>query len=227
MTDDLNLELERWPQKFPYSKLVTATKNFKEDRRLGQGGFGVVYRGFLDDLRRDVAIKKHSASSCQGMEEYLSETKGPTTLSWARRRKIVRGLAYALRYLQEECTHSVVHRDIKPHNVYLDKNLEVKLGDFGLSRLADDRNELDEDVYSPGYSVSDEFSTRVRGTLGYLDPEYFSNGRVSKESDLYGFGIVALQIACVRGGSGVLNNGRHTGMRTTFQIVEELWEAGA
>ncbi|KAK1317853.1 L-type lectin-domain containing receptor kinase IX.1 [Acorus calamus] len=55
--DDLNLGLERWPQKFPYSKLVTATNNFTEDRKLEEGGFGVVYRGFLDDLGRDVAIR--------------------------------------------------------------------------------------------------------------------------------------------------------------------------
>ncbi|KAK1291870.1 L-type lectin-domain containing receptor kinase IX.2 [Acorus calamus] len=257
--DDLNLELERWPQKFPYSKLVIATKNFKEDRWLGEGGFGVVYRGFLDDVGRDVAIKRLSDYGFQGLNEYLSEvrvmsrlrhrnviqlfgychetdrpllvyelapngsldsqlfkSKGPTTLSWARRRKIVRGLAYALRYLQEECTQSIVHRDIKPSNVYLDKNFEVKLGDFGLSMLVDDRNELDVDVNNLGYSVSDGISTRVMGTHGYADPEYVCTGRISKESDLYGFGIVALQIAC--GKTAIIKDTRQ------LFLTDWIWE---
>lgn len=105
-------------------------------------------------------------------------------LTWAVRYKIASGLASALLYLHEEWEQCVVHRDIKPSNVMLDSSFNVKLGDFGLARLMD--HELGPQT------------TGLAGTLGYMAPEYIATGRASKESDVYSYGVVALEIATGR-----------------------------
>ncbi|KAL8170874.1 hypothetical protein V2J09_022678 [Rumex salicifolius] len=105
-------------------------------------------------------------------------------LPWETRYKIARGLSSALSYLHEEWEQSVVHRDIKCSNVMLDLNFNPKLGDFGLARLTD---------HDAGLQT-----TAVAGTPGYLAPECLLTGKFSKESDVYSFGIAALEIACGR-----------------------------
>ncbi|KAE8725667.1 L-type lectin-domain containing receptor kinase IX.1 [Hibiscus syriacus] len=112
----------------------------------------------------------------------FSPKKAP--INWPGRYKIARGLASALLYLHEEWEQCVVHRDIKSSNVMLDSSFNVKLGDFGLARLMD--HELGP------------LTTGLAGTLGYMAPEYVRTGRASKASDVYSFGIVALEIATGR-----------------------------
>ncbi|KAJ7943772.1 putative Kinase [Quillaja saponaria] len=113
------------------------------------------------------------------LDYHLFRNKNP--LAWTVRHKISLGLASALLYLHEEWEQCVVHRDIKSSNIMLDSNFNVKLGDFGLARLMD--HELGPKT------------TGLAGTLGYLAPEYVTTCRASKESDIYSFGIVALEIA--------------------------------
>ncbi|URE32805.1 Legume lectin domain [Musa troglodytarum] len=224
-TMDDEFERERGPKRFAYQELADATRNFSEDEKLGEGGFGSVYRGCLKDSKLEVAIKRISRGSKQGRKEYVSEVKiisrlrhrnlvqlvgwchdggefslvyefmpngsldsylYSTTrlLEWPARHKVALGLASALLYLHEEWEQCVVHRDVKPSNVMLDSAFNAKLGDFGLARL------VDHDHGSQ--------TTVLAGTMGYLAPECVTTGKASKESDVYSFGILALEIACGR-----------------------------
>ncbi|KAM4088589.1 hypothetical protein ACJW30_07G082700 [Castanea mollissima] len=163
------------PKKFSYNELVSATNNFAEEKKLGEGGLGGVYQGFLQDLNSYVAIKRVSRGSKQGIKEYASEVKsishldshlfkGKSLLTWVVRYNIAQGLASALLYLHEEW--------------------EQCLGDFVLARL------VDHDKGSQ--------TTTLAGTMGYMAPECVISGRASKELDIYSFGVVALEIACGR-----------------------------
>ncbi|KAL6128535.1 hypothetical protein ACLB2K_071890 [Fragaria x ananassa] len=98
--------------------------------------------------------------------------------------KIALGLATALHYLHEEAEQCILHRDVKSANVLLDNDFNTKLGDFGIAKFVD--SQLNTHIKG------------VAGTLGYMAPEYANHGRVSKESDMFSFGVVALEIACGR-----------------------------
>nr|XP_011457609.1 PREDICTED: L-type lectin-domain containing receptor kinase IX.1-like [Fragaria vesca subsp. vesca] len=110
---------------------------------------------------------------------------GPrATLQWEFRYRIALGLASALHYLHEEAERCVLHRDIKSANILLDNDFSTKLDDFGIAKLVDPRLRSQ--------------TTGVVGTFGYMAPEYVIEGRASKESDMFSFGVVALEIACGR-----------------------------
>ncbi|KAI7725327.1 hypothetical protein M8C21_029675, partial [Ambrosia artemisiifolia] len=232
--DDDDLDRGTGPRRFLLRDLTLAAKNFSDANKLGEGGFGSIYRGYLSHEDIMVAIKINSVGSRQnevkfigfsreGKTEYRNEVKvisslrhrnlvkligwcndetqfflvyefmpngsldshlfdKKSILTWDVRYRIIKGVASALLYLHEECEQCVVHRDIKPSNILLDLGFNAKLGDFGLARLMDHEQ-------SHG-------STYIAGTLGYLGPEYVMRGYLSKESDVYSFGMVALEIAC-------------------------------
>ncbi|XP_065872924.1 L-type lectin-domain containing receptor kinase IX.1-like [Euphorbia lathyris] len=212
-------------KRFSYHELARATDNFKDENKLGQGGFGGVYKGFLRSTDSHVAVKRVSKGSNQGVKEYAAEVKiisrlrhrnlvqllgwcherkemllvyeflpnrsldchlykEHNLLIWEDRYKIAQGLASGLLYLHEEWEQCVVHRDIKCSNVMLDSNFNAKLGDFGLARLVD---------HGKGSQT-----TVLAGTMGYMAPECATTGKASRESDVYSFGIVALELACGR-----------------------------
>ncbi|XP_042496644.1 L-type lectin-domain containing receptor kinase IX.1-like [Macadamia integrifolia] len=222
---DNEFEKNSGPKKYTYGALVRSTNNFAKEGKLGEGGFGAVYRGFLPDQKKDVAVKKVSKKSKQGVKEFASEVriisrlrhrnlvqlvgwcqqkeelllvyefmpngsldshlfKAKTMLTWEVRNRIVLGLASALLYLHEEWDQCVIHRDIKSSNIMLDSNFNAKLGDFGLARLIDHEKTSRTTVWA--------------GTLGYMAPETALTWKASKESDVYSFGIVALEIASGR-----------------------------
>lgn len=108
-------------------------------------------------------------------------------LGWPLRFNILRGVAAALVYLHVDCEKRIIHRDIKASNVLLDSNLNARLGDFGLARY------FDHDQY-----CTESSATGVAGTWGYMAPEYAMSGRVTMESDIFSFGVLALEIACGR-----------------------------
>ncbi|GKV19685.1 hypothetical protein SLEP1_g29910 [Rubroshorea leprosula] len=212
------------PREFSYDELAIATKNFANEEKIGEGGCGVVYKGFMRDSNTYVAVKRVSKRSKQGIKEFASEVKiisqlrhknlvkligwchekelllayefmlggsldfhlfkGRSLLPWDIRYKIVQGLASALLYLHEEGDFCVLHRDIKASNIMLDSVFNTKLGDFGLARLVD---------HEKGSRT-----TLLAGTMGYIAPECYRTGMATKESDVYSFGIVALEIACGR-----------------------------
>lgn len=223
----INTDLERGalPKKFSYLDLFAATQGFADDRRLGQGGSGQVYGGTLGDLDRPVAVKRIFTESQHSQCLFINEVKiisrlihrnlvqfigwchergefllvyehmsngsldnhlfgDGEILPWNSRYKIALGLASALHYLHEEAENCVLHRDIKSANILLDADFSTKLGDFGVAKLVDPRLRTQ--------------STGVVGTCGYLAPEYANEGKASKASDVFSFGVVALEIACGR-----------------------------
>ncbi|CAN6971728.1 unnamed protein product, partial [Brassica rapa subsp. trilocularis] len=231
-TDDeelLNMDVK--PYTFTYSELKSATQDFDPANKLGEGGFGSVYKGTLND-GREIAVKVLSVGSRQGKGQFVAEIiaisavmhrnlvklygccferhhrllvyeylpngsldyalfGGDKTLhlDWSTRFEICMGVARGLAYLHEEASVRIVHRDVKAGNILLDSNLLPKVSDFGLARLYDDKKT--------------HISTRVAGTIGYLAPEYAMRGHLTEKTDVYAFGIVALELVSGRKNSDV------------------------
>lgn len=219
--DDLLSSIPGNPTRFSYKDLETATNNFSV--KLGQGGFGSVYQGTLPNGTR-LAVKKLEAVIGQGNKEFQAEVriigsihhvhlvrlkgfcvegsqkllayeymgngsldkwifrknKEHHMLSWDTRYTIALGTAKGLAYLHEDCESKIVHCDIKPENVLLDDNFLAKVSDFGLAKLMTREQ-------------SHVFTT-LRGTRGYLAPEWITNYAISEKSDVYSYGVVLLEI---------------------------------
>ncbi|KAH1097302.1 hypothetical protein J1N35_014223 [Gossypium stocksii] len=209
----------RW---FSYDELKKCTNNFSESNELGYGGYGKVYKGTLSD-GQSVAIKRAQHGSMQGGLEFKTEIellsrvhhknlvglvgfcfdqgeqmlvyefmangtlreslsgRSGIYLDWKRRLRIALGSARGLAYLNELANPPIIHRDIKSTNILLDENLTAKVADFGLSKLVSD-------------SSKGHVSTQVKGTLGYLDPEYYMTQQLTEKSDVYSFGVVMLEL---------------------------------
>ncbi|KAK1281050.1 putative LRR receptor-like serine/threonine-protein kinase [Acorus gramineus] len=209
------------PNTFSYAELRTATEDFNDSNKLGEGGFGQVYKGKLAD-GREVAVKQLSVTSHQGKSQFVTEIamisavqhrnlvklygcciegdrrvlvyeylvnksldqalfgKSSLQLDWPTRFNICLGTARGLAYLHEESRVRIVHRDVKASNILLNADLNPKISDFGLAKLYDDKKT--------------HLSTRVAGTYGYLAPEYALWGHLTEKVDVFGFGVVALEI---------------------------------
>ncbi|GKV35136.1 hypothetical protein SLEP1_g43445 [Rubroshorea leprosula] len=209
----------RW---FSYDELKKCTNNFSESNELGYGGYGKVYRGILSDGQA-VAIKRAQQGSMQGGLEFKTEIellsrvhhknlvglvgfcfeqgeqmlvyefmahgtlrdnllgRSSIYLDWKRRLRIALGAARGLTYLHELANPPIIHRDVKSSNILLDENFTAKVADFGLSKLVSD-------------SSKGHVSTQVKGTLGYLDPEYYMTQQLTEKSDVYSFGVVMLEL---------------------------------
>ncbi|XP_024523265.1 probable leucine-rich repeat receptor-like protein kinase At5g49770 [Selaginella moellendorffii] len=211
---------------FSFADLKKATSNFSSSHEIGVGGYGKVYKGFL--LTGEVvAIKRAQAGSMQGAHEFKTEIELLSRLhhknlvelvgfcfehgeqmlvyeymaggsihdhlmdqskvfSWNKRLEIAIGSARGLSYLHELANPPIIHRDIKSSNILLDEMFVAKVADLGLSKV----------------SMADEgkthVSTQVKGTLGYLDPEYYMTNQLTDKSDVYSFGVVLLELLTAR-----------------------------
>uniref|UniRef100_A0ACD5T9Y7 Uncharacterized protein n=1 Tax=Avena sativa TaxID=4498 RepID=A0ACD5T9Y7_AVESA len=210
---------------FSFEELKACTENFSDSYEIGAGGYGKVYKGTLVDGIR-VAIKRAQSGSMQGAPEFKNEIEllsrvhhrnlvsligfcfeqgeqmlvyeyvaGGTLrenlvvrgsyLDWKKRLRITLGSARGLAYLHELADPPIIHRDIKSTNILLNENLKAKVADFGLSKLLAD-------------TEKGHVSTQVKGTLGYLDPEYYMTQQLSEKSDVYSFGVVMLEMVSGR-----------------------------
>ncbi|XP_021667210.1 probable LRR receptor-like serine/threonine-protein kinase At2g23950 isoform X2 [Hevea brasiliensis] len=107
-------------------------------------------------------------------------TTGKPALDWNTRKRIAIGAARGLLYLHEQCDPKIIHRDVKAANVLLDEFCEAVVGDFGLAKLLD--------------HADSHVTTAVRGTVGHIAPEYLSTGQSSEKTDVFGFGILLIEL---------------------------------
>ncbi|KAL8484059.1 hypothetical protein ACS0TY_026670 [Phlomoides rotata] len=236
---------------FPLSEIEDATKNF--ERKIGSGGFGVVYYGRLED-GREIAVKILTNDSFQGKREFSNEVSllsrihhrnlvqflgycqedgksilvyefmhngtlkehlyGPLThgrgINWIKRLEIAEDSAKGIEYLHTGCVPSIIHRDLKTSNILLDKNTRAKVSDFGLSKLAVDG--------------ASHVSSIVRGTVGYLDPEYYISQQLTDKSDVYSFGVILLEL--ISGQEAISNENFGINCRNIVQWAKLHIESG-
>jgi len=227
------------------SSLQAATDNFSESNKLGEGGFGAVYKGDLSG--QEVAVKRLSKGSDQGLEELrnelvlvaklhhknlvrlegfcleegekllvyeympnksldtiLFEPDQKIRLDWRKRFNIIEGVARGLQYLHEDSQKKIVHRDMKASNVLLDTNMNPKIGDFGLARLF-------------GQDQTRDVTNRIVGTFGYMSPEYVMRGQYSTKSDVFSFGVLAIEIVTGQ------RNSEHFFYEQSEDIISTVW----
>ncbi|KAF2292768.1 hypothetical protein GH714_027997 [Hevea brasiliensis] len=135
---------------------------------------------------------------------------GRPALDWARRKKIALGTARGLLYLHEQCDPKIIHRDVKAANILLDEDFEAVVGDFGLAKLLDHRDS--------------HVTTAVRGTVGHIAPEYLSTGQSSEKTDVFGFGILLLELIT---GQKALDFGRAANQKgVMLDRVKKLHQEG-
>nr|GEW18147.1 cysteine-rich receptor-like protein kinase 10 [Tanacetum cinerariifolium] len=200
--------------KYNFSTIRAATNDFSEDNKLGQGGFGAVYKGTLVD-GREIAVKRLARDSSQGDIEFKNEVSlvaklqhhptKRTLLDWSTRYKIIKGIGKGLVYLHEDSRLKIIHRDMKASNVLLDAEMNPKIADFGMARL-----------FQLGETQGD--TCRIVGTYGYMSPEYAMRGQFSVKSDVFSFGVLVLEIV-----TGQKNNRFRIGESTQY-LLSYAWK---
>uniref|UniRef100_A0A9I9CEU5 Receptor-like serine/threonine-protein kinase n=1 Tax=Cucumis melo TaxID=3656 RepID=A0A9I9CEU5_CUCME len=165
---------------YDFTKIETATNNFSLSNKIGEGGFGPVYKGMLP-CGQEIAVKRLAEDSSQGQTELRNEVllisklqhrnlvkllddKKRSLLSWKKRMDIIIGIARGLLYLHRDSRLIIIHRDLKVSNILLDNEMNPRISDFGLARI------------------------------GYMSPEYVIDGYFSMKSDIFSFGVILLEI---------------------------------
>ncbi|KAJ0752039.1 putative protein kinase RLK-Pelle-CrRLK1L-1 family [Helianthus annuus] len=138
----------------------------------------VSFIGFCDDNQEMILVYEYMPRGT--LYDHLH--KAGTPLSWLQRVKIAIGAAHGLDYLHTGTLHGVIHRDVKSANILIDENWEAKISDFGLSKIG---------PASQSFSYVD---VSVKGTFGYLDPEYFCTRKLTRKTDVYAFGVVLFEV---------------------------------
>uniref|UniRef100_A0A2K2AZ28 non-specific serine/threonine protein kinase n=1 Tax=Populus trichocarpa TaxID=3694 RepID=A0A2K2AZ28_POPTR len=211
---------------FFFDEITKSTNNFSEANHIGSGGYGMVYRGMLPTGQL-IAIKRCRQGSVQGGLEFNAEIEvlsrvhhknvvnlvgfcfergeqmliyefvrngslrdslsglSGIWLDWRRRLNVALGAARGLAYLHELVKPRIIHRDVKSANILLDESLNAKVADFGLSKPMDNSELI-------------LATTQVKGTRGYIDPEYQETLLLTEKSDVYGFGVVLLELVSGR-----------------------------
>ncbi|KAL6313975.1 hypothetical protein AAG906_011706 [Vitis piasezkii] len=157
--------------------LLNATNNFSSDNKLGDVGFRPIYKGKLQE-GQEIAVKMMSKTSRQGLKEFKNEVESIAKL---QHRNLVKLLGCCIHGRERIFRTRIIHRDLKAENILLDDEMSPKISDFGITR-------------SFGGNETEANTTRVAGTLGYMSPEYASEGLYSTKSDVFSFGVLVLEI---------------------------------
>ncbi|XP_048557373.1 cysteine-rich receptor-like protein kinase 10 [Triticum urartu] len=216
---EINIELPS----VSFEEISTATNNFSNNNMIGRGSFGVVYKGIFGG-GKEAAVKRLSKISRQAADEFKNEvilvtklkhknlvqllaycahedekllvyeylhnksldaflfdTTRRSILDWPTRFKVIKGLARGLLYLHEDSRLTIIHRDIKASNVLLDAKMNPKISDFGIAKIFEGNEPQSK-------------TTHIVGTLGYMSPEYATEGFYFVKSDTYSFGVLLLEI---------------------------------
>ncbi|KAL5842015.1 hypothetical protein ACOSQ3_012618 [Xanthoceras sorbifolium] len=216
---------------YSLADIEAATDKFSMEYRLGEGGYGPVYKGVLHD-GQEVAVKKLSKTSTQGFEEFKNEKEHiliyeymsnksldyylfdpikKYTLDWEKRIHIIEGVCQGLTYLQEYSRLTIIHRDLKASNVLLDENMKPKISDFGMARIFTKDNGLEANT------------ERIVGTYGYAPPKYVKRGIYSTKSDIYSFGVLLLQIISGKRVSILYGENHHLSL---LGYAYKMWKDG-
>ncbi|KAM1074930.1 hypothetical protein PS2_019531 [Malus domestica] len=221
LDSELNEDIALRP--YTYEELEKITNNFGEE--IGRGASGTVYKGVILASQKRVAVKRLQKVTAEGEKEFQTELKvigkthhknlvrllgycldGPKRLlvyeymsngsladvlfapdrqpCWEERMRIARNIARGFLYLHEECDTQIIHCDIKPQNILMDEYMCPKIADFGLAKL------LKAD--------QTRTTTGIRGTKGYVAPEWHRKMPITVKADVYSFGVVLLEIICCR-----------------------------
>ncbi|CAN6832116.1 unnamed protein product [Brassica oleracea] len=238
-------------QRFTLYEIEEATKKF--EKRIGSGGFGIVYYGKTRE-GKEIAVKVLGNNSFQGKKEFANEVtllsrihhrnlvqflgyceeEGRNMLvyefmhngtlkehlysvvprerriSWIKRLEIAEDAARGIEYLHTGCVPAIIHRDLKTSNILLDKHNRAKVSDFGLSKFAVDG--------------ASHVSSIVRGTVGYLDPEYYISQQLTEKSDVYSFGVILLEL--ISGQEAISNENFGANCRNIVQWAKMHIENG-
>ncbi|KAJ3685108.1 hypothetical protein LUZ61_014272 [Rhynchospora tenuis] len=221
---DDEFEKGRGPKRFQYNELAAATKDFVENEKLGEGGFGSVYRGILVDEGTQVAIKRVSKASKQGIKEYLSEVK---IISQLRHRNLVQLIGWCHDRGELLLVYELMHNGSLDSHLYhkesvlawpMRHHIALGLGAALLYLHSECQKCVVHRDIKPSNVMLDSFfnaklgdfglarlidhnsaaQTIPAGTMGYIAPECVITGQASSESDVYSFGVVLLEIACGR-----------------------------
>ncbi|XP_048633283.1 U-box domain-containing protein 34-like [Brassica napus] len=223
-------------RKYIIEEIEEATEDFSPSRKIGEGGYGPVYKGSLDYTQ--VAIKVLRPDAAQGRSQFQQEVEVLTCmrhpnmvlllgacpeygclvyeymangsledclfrrgnspfLSWQLRFRIAAEIATGLHFLHQMKPEPLVHRDLKPGNILLDKHFVSKISDVGLARLVPP---------SVADTVTQYRMTSTAGTFCYIDPEYQQTGMLGTKSDIYSFGIMLLQILTAKPPMGLTHH---------------------
>ncbi|KAH9803137.1 Receptor-like serine/threonine-protein kinase SD1-8 [Citrus sinensis] len=172
--ENRNMDLEL--PLFELATIANATDNFSINNKLGEGGFGLVYKGEEKLLIYEFMPNKSLNSFIFGLDQERCKI-----LDWSKRFHIICGTARGVMYLHQDSKLRIIHRDLKASNVLLDQDMNPKISDFGLARAF-------------GGDETEGNTKRVIGTYGYMAPEYASDGQFSVKSDVFSFGILLLEI---------------------------------